>query len=450
MDIHIFNTLTRQKEAFKPLKAGEMSMYQCGPTVYDTPHIGNYRTFVMDDVVRRVFEYNAYRVTQVMNATDVDDKTIKRSKQEGVTLQALTRKYEQMFLEELESLNILLPHHFIRATDYIQAMIDLVSALLEKGAAYAAEDGIYLSISKVKDYGALAHLNIKDPSKERVANDEYDKEDPRDFAVWKFRSAEDGDVSWDAPFGAGRPGWHIECSAMAMSVLGTTLDIHTGGTDLIFPHHTNEIAQSEAATGKQFVRYWIHGGFMNVSDEKMAKSKGNFIKLGDMIEESVSPLAYRYWLLTSHYRSQVNFTYEAVRSAQNALIRLMKEIGRYPAGGAVISAYKERFNAYINDDLNTPQAIALVWELLKDAAQSDADKKATLLDFDAVFGLKLASVPPFEEEPVPPEVQALADAREEARKAKDWTQADALRKEIEERGFELNDTPDGVKIRGRF
>ena len=450
MDITLYNTLTRKKETFKPIQSGSVGMYQCGPTVYDTPHIGNYRTFLMDDVIRRVFEYNGYKVSQVMNATDVDDKTIKRSKAEGVTLKELTRKYEQMFLEELESLNILLPHHFVRATDYIQAMIDLVSKLLENGSAYKADDGIYLSISKIKDYGALAHLNIKDPSKERVANDEYDKEDPRDFALWKFKSLDDGDVSWDATFGTGRPGWHIECSAMAMSILGPTIDIHAGGSDLIFPHHTNEIAQSEAATGKTFVHYWMHGGFMNVNDEKMAKSKGNFTKLADLKDEAVSPIGFRYWLLTSHYRSQVNFTYEAVSAAQNALIRLMKDVGRYPDGGKVIPAYKEKFNGFINDDLNMPQAVALAWELLKDSKQTEADKKATLLDFDKVFGLKLDSVPKLEDEPVPVEVQALADAREEARKAKDWEQADALRKEIEERGFELNDTPDGVKIRGRF
>ncbi len=450
MDIHLYNTLSRQKELFKPITPGAMSMYQCGPTVYDTPHIGNYRTFVMDDIVRRVFEYNNYKVTQVMNSTDVDDKTIKRSKQEGVTLKDLTRRYEGLFLDELESLNILLPHHFIRATEYIQAMIDLVSKLLETGAAYVADDGIYLSIAKAKNYGALAHLSAKNLSKERVTNDEYDKEDPRDFAVWKFKSPEDGDVFWKAPFGEGRPGWHIECSAMAMSVLGATIDIHTGGTDLIFPHHTNEIAQSEAATGKPFAHYWLHGGFMNVNDEKMAKSKGNFTKLLDLVEHSVSPLTYRYWLLTSHYRSQVNFTLEALEAAQIALIRLMKEVGRYPEGGAAIPTYAEKFNAHINNDLDMPQAVALVWELIKDSKQTDADKKATLLDFDRVFGLKLALVPPLEEEPVPAEVLALADAREEARRAKDWTQADALRTEIEERGFELNDTPEGVKIRGKF
>ncbi len=446
MDIQLYNTLSRSKETFSPIQPGAMTMYQCGPTVYDTPHIGNYRTFVMDDIVRRVFEYNGYKVTQVMNSTDVDDKTIKRSQKEGVTLQALTRKYEELFLDGLESLNILLPHHFIRATDYIQSMIDLVSALLAKGAAYAAEDGVYLSISSVKNYGALAHLNIKDPSKERVANDEYDKENPRDFAVWKFRTPEDGDVFWNAPFGAGRPGWHIECSAMAMDILGPTIDIHTGGADLVFPHHTNEIAQSEAATGKQFVHYWIHGGFMNVSDEKMAKSKGNFIKLENLGDEGISPIGFRYWLLTGHYRSQVNFTQEAVKAAQHALIRLMKDLGRFPAGGSVIAAYREKFLAAVNDDFNMPQAVALMWELMKDTNISEADKKATIVDFDRVFGLKLADVPVYEEGPVPPEVTVLAEAREEARKAKEWDKADALRKEIEDRGYEVSDIPGGFKL----
>ncbi len=450
MDIHLFNTLTRTKEVFTPLKKGKVNMYSCGPTVYNTQHVGNYRTMIMNDTLRRVLAYNAYDVTAVMNSTDVDDKTIRRSREEGMSLKDLTQKYEKAFLEDLSVLNVLRPTHFIRATDHIQDMIELTETLIKKGVAYAAKDGVYLSISKVKNYGALAHIKAANDAQERIANDEYDKENPHDFALWKFTTPEDGDNSWKAPFGAGRPGWHIECSAMAMKLLGPTIDIHTGGSDLMFPHHTNEIAQSESATGKQFVRYWLHVGFMNMNDEKMSKSKGNIIKIADLLENSVSPLAYRYWLLTAHYRSQINFTYEAVRSAQNALIRLIKEVGAYPDGGTVAEAYKEKFTGFINDDLNTPQAVALAWELLKDSAVSEADKKATLLDFDKVFGLKLASVPPLEDEPVPPEVQALADAREEARKAKDWQKADALRKEIEDRGFELRDTSEGVKIQGRF
>lgn len=459
MNIQIFNTLSREKEIFKPLRAGEVSMYNCGPTVYDTPHIGNYRTFVMGDILRRVFEYNGYKVTQVMNVTDVDDKTMKRSRAEGIPLKELTIKYEKLFLYGLTSLNIQLPHHLTRATEYIGDMVKLTEALLEKGVAYKVEDGIYLRISSINNYGALAGFKRAlearadsqiiartQPEHSRVRNDEYDKENARDFALWKFKKPEDGDVSWPAPFGEGRPGWHIECSAMSMKLLGQTIDVHTGGQDLLFPHHTNEIAQSESATGKPFVKYWVHGAFMDVSNEKMAKSKGNFVKLEDLLEEKVSPLSFRYWLMTAHYRSPVNFTLDSVKAAQNALIKFMAAVAVYPDGGNIDQGYRERFLAFINDDMDMPKAIALAWELIKDPGVAPADKRATLLDFDRVFGLKLAEAPRFKEEPVPTEIQALADAREEARKAKDWKKADALRTEIEARGFEVDDTEKGPRI----
>lgn len=445
-EISIHNSLTRHKDKFVPLTDGVVLMYQCGPTVYDTPHIGNYRTFVMDDIVRRVFEYNGYKVNQVMNVTDVDDKTIRRSKEEGVSLSDLTVKYENLFLSGLDALNILRPSHLTRATDYIEDMIALVQTLLDKGVAYPAADGIYVNISKVKNYGELANLDLKSFSKERIVNDEYDKENPRDFAVWKFKADQDGEISWKASFGEGRPGWHIECSAMAMKLLGPTIDVHTGGTDLIFPHHTNEIAQSEMATEKPFARYWIHGGFMNVSEEKMAKSKGNFVKLETLGEHSISALAYRYWLMTAHYRSPVNFTYEVLKAAQVALIRLMASVAEYPDGGKVIEEYDLKFNSYINDDFDMPKAVALAWEILKDTKHEDADKRATLLKFDQVYGLKLAGVPRLSAEVIPAEIQALAEAREVARKEKEWEKADALREEIEARGFTLKDTAQGVKI----
>jgi len=459
MAIKLYNTLSRENEVFKPIKDGNVSIYNCGPTVYDTPHIGNYRTFVMNDILRRVFEYNDYKVTQVMNVTDVDDKTLKRSRAEKISLKELTTKYEKLFLFGLASLNIKLPHHLTRATEYIQSMIDLVGVLIEKGVAYKTEDGVYLKIAKVNNYGALAGLKRAQlarseskisgkiqPEHSRIRNDEYDKENAHDFAVWKFRSADDGDVFWPAPFGEGRPGWHIECSAMSMNILGPTIDIHTGGTDLMFPHHTNEIAQSESATGKQFVHYWIHGGFMNISDEKMAKSKGNFVKLETLVDESISPLAFRYWLMTAHYRSQVNFTFDSVRAGQTALIKFMASVSSYPDGGIINDDYKNKFLEYINDDMDMPRAMALSWELIKDAGINSADKRATLLDFDRVFGLQLAEAPRFKDEPIPTEITALADAREEARKAKDWTKADALRAEIESRGFEVEDTQGGFRL----
>jgi cysteinyl-tRNA synthetase len=447
MDITLFNTLSRSKEAFAPLKKGAVSMYTCGPTVYDTPHLGNYRTFVMNDLLRRMFEYNNYKVTHVMNVTDVDDKIISLSHGTMSELTALTTKYEKLFVFGMQSLNALPPTDLIRATEYIPAMIELVSELLANGSAYKTSDGIYLSIEKVPNYGALAHLDPKAFSKERIANDKYDKDNPRDFAVWKFTTATDGDIAWEAPFGIGRPGWHIECSAMAMKLLGPTMDIHTGGQDLMFPHHTNEIAQSEAATHAQFVRYWIHGAFMNTSDEKMSKSLGNIVKLETLADESIAPIAYRYWLMTAHYRSPVSFSLETIRAAQSALIRLMASVASFPNGGSVSAEYQKKFNAYVNDDLDMPKAIALAWDLLKDSAVMPADKRATLLDFDRVFGLGLDKAPQVaDDQPIPVEVQALTDAREEARKAKDWKKADALRAEIDARGYEVDDTPEGPRI----
>jgi len=463
MAIHLYNTLTGRKEEFKPLKEGAVGIYNCGPTVYDSVHVGNLRTFVMYDIVRRVFEYEGYFVTQVMNSTDVDDKTIRRSREEGKSLQEITRYYENLFLADLQSLNILPPHRFLRATEHIKEMIEMISILLEKGIAYPTRDGIYFSIGMFPEYGKIAHIRLDAEVRERIANDEYEKENPRDFALWKFSSEEDGDVVWDAPFGKGRPGWNIECSAMATRALGPTIDIHTGGVDLLFPHHTNEIAQSEAATGRPFVRYWLHGAFMNVNDEKMAKSKGNFIKLKDVEKAGISPLAFRYWLLTSHYRSQVNFTLEALKGAQNAFVRLLEAFLDYSSHEPIhddhhqhhahvseMVDYRAEFKKVITDDFNMPEAVALVWKLIKDPAVETSEKSSLLLDFDKVFGLGLATVLEMSKKEVhdiPPEVSALSDAREEARTAKEWDKADALRREIEARGYEVKDTEKGVVLR---
>lgn len=464
MPITIYNSLTGTKEEFKPLKKAKVGIYNCGPTVYDTAHIGNFRTFILDDIIRRVFEYEGYEVTQVMNTTDVDDKTIKRSQAEHKDLLELTRHYETLFLAEAHSLNIKTPHKFLRASEHIKEMIDMTETLLKKGIAYPAKDGIYFSISKFPEYGKLARLKLDGDVRERISNDEYDKENPRDFALWKFHTAEDGDVAWDAPFGKGRPGWSIECSAMAKSALGDTIDIHTGGIDLLFPHHTNEIAQSEAANGKHFSNYWIHGAFMNVDDEKMAKSKGNFMKLKDLEEVGISPIAYRYWLLTSHYRSQVNFSVDAVKGAQNAFVRLVEKFIDFSTAvhihddhhhhHAEVSSpidYKSEFRKAITDDFNMPEAIALVWKLIKDPAVENKEKSGLLLDFDKVLGLGLDAVLEMTkaelEEGLPPEITALVSAREQARASKDWTQADALRKEIEARGYTVKDTDGGPEVK---
>ena len=436
-------------------------MYSCGPTVYDTAHIGNFRTFITNDLVKRIFKYNGYEVDHVMNITDIDDKTIRRSIAEDTKLEKLTRHYENLFLADIHSLNIVTPTKVLRATDYIKEMVDIISTLISKGIAYKTKDGIYFSIALSKNYGELAKLKIASTDtttlQERISNDEYEKENPRDFALWKFHSNEDGEIKYDAPFGAGRPGWHIECSAMAIDALGSSIDIHTGGTDLIFPHHTNEIAQSEACTGKHFVNYWVHTAFMNVNDIKMSKSKNNFLKLNDLTDLGISPLAFRYWLLTSHHRSQVNFTVDAVKAAQTAYIRLVETFMRlgevtheHIHASANPRDYKKEFTERINDDFNLPEALALTWDMIRDHSMEAKEKIALLLDFDTVFGLGLKAVIEMKNDEVnniPAEINLLAEAREMARKEKEWDKADALRKEIESRGYTVKDTERGVEVR---
>lgn len=438
-----YNTLTRTKEEFKPIKRGVVSMYHCGPTVYDCIHIGNVRAFVLDDLIRRTFEHLGYQVRQVMNITDVDDKTIQRSRDDGIKLSELTKKYEDIFLNDLASLNIKKPMEIPRATESIGLMIRLIETLLEKGAAYKGDDGIYFSINKNEGYGNLAKLNLGKETRARIKSDEYDKENPQDFALWKFYTEEDGNVVWNAPFGRGRPGWHIECSAMSMNALGETFDIHSGGVDLIFPHHTNEIAQSEAATGKRFVNYWIHNNFILVDDKKMSKSLGNFYTMVDLKEKGITPLTYRYWLMTAHYRTLVNFTWDAVDGAQNAFEKLRAFIAEFPDGGTVDLAYKAEFESFIEDDLDTPKIIALIWKLMRDPEILPGNKKATILLFDGVLGLNLKEV---HKEEIPADIKTLAQKREVAREAKNWRLADEIRRNIEARGYELKDTESGFKI----
>ncbi len=477
MPINIYNTETGKKEEFKPIKKGRVGIYNCGPTVWDTAHIGNFRTFIMDDMVRRVFEYLKYDVNQVMNITDIDDKTINRSIKENKSLEELTKYYEDIFLNDLKDLNILKPKKLLSAREHIKGMIDMTSTLLEKGIAYKAKDGVYFSVEKFDGYGKIANIKLDSSVKERISNDNYDKDNARDFALWKFYTKEDGDVYYEAPFGKGRPGWHIECSVMAKESLGETIDIHTGGVDLLFPHHTNEIAQSEASSGKKFVNYWIHGAFINVSGDKMSKSKGNFLKLQDIRDVGISPLAFRYWLLTSHYRTPVNFTLETLKASQTAFLRLLEafiDINNTPSNKApehnhnysdekgdhennkekTEDDYRIEFEKAISDDFNMPEALALTWNLIKDNNIKNKDKLALILNFDKVFGFdleRLSKIKVKEEmiskENIPDEIQALADIREEARIDKDWQKADALRKEIEDRGYTIKDTDKGVEIK---
>ncbi len=432
MDIRLYNTLTGQKDTFKPIKAGQVGIYSCGPTVYNFAHIGNFRTFIFGDILRRAFEWNGFEVKHVMNITDVDDKTIKKSQEEKISLGLFTKKYEQFFWDDLKELNILTPHQTPRATESVGDMIELIQTLLDKGVAYEASDGIYFSISKYPNYGALSRLDIGSAGKERISNDEYNKDNPRDFALWKFYTADDGEVCFDAPFGKGRPGWHIECSAMSMKNLGENLDIHTGGSDLIFPHHENEIAQSEAVTGKKFVNYWLHGGFVTVDGKKMSKSLGNTFRLQDIKMRHFHPLAYRYFVLGAHYRTLLNFTWEALASAQASLQKLVWEFENLPEGKAEETTL-QKFRDFMNDDLDTPRALALLHE-----AFNQKLTRATIEKMDKVLGLDIKNLSEKTRE-IPAEIMGIKKERDEARVQKDFKKSDELRDQIENHGFVMED-----------
>ncbi|MFA6256954.1 MAG: cysteine--tRNA ligase [Candidatus Paceibacterota bacterium] len=446
--MQFYNTLTRTKEEFTPIDEKEVRVYSCGPTVYNFPHIGNYRAYIFADTLKRALLYAGYNVKHIMNLTDVDDKTIRDSQKEGKTLKEFTEFYTEEFYKDSKTLNILPPVKFTKATDYIDEMVKITEKLLNKGLAYKSDDGsVYFDIKKFKNYGKLSHLVVgkqKDNASGRIKTDEYDKENAQDFALWKSWDEKDGDVFWETSLGKGRPGWHIECSAMSMSNLGEEIDLHTGGVDNIFPHHENEIAQSEGATGKDFVKYWMHNEWVLVDQKKMAKSFKNFYTLRDITEKGINPLAYRFWLLMANYRTRVNFVWEALEGAETALKRLYGlYLGLGNEIGVVSNKYRDGFKKFIGDDLDTPRALTLLWDVFKDANLSDADKKATVLDFDKVLGLGFENL---KEEIIPENVQALAREREQSRKDKDFKKSDELRKEINTLGYEVKDTNDGQKI----
>jgi cysteinyl-tRNA synthetase len=448
--VHLYNTLSKEKEEFKAIGGKEVRMYSCGPTVYNYPHIGNYRAYVFADTLKRVLEYSDYKVNHIMNLTDVDDKTIHNSQKEKKTLKEFTEFYTEEFFKDIKSLNILPPTKFTKATDYVDEMVEIIKKLIANRLAYKSEDGsIYFDIRKFPNYGKLSGMVLekqKDNASGRIISDEYDKENAQDFALWKAWDEKDGEVFWDTEFGRGRPGWHIECSAMSMTNLGEELDIHTGGVDNIFPHHENEIAQSEGATHKQFVKYWMHNEWVLVDQKKMAKSANNFFTLRDITDRGISPIAYRFWLLMANYRTRVNFVWDALEGAETALKRLY---GLYLSLGSEVGqvheVYQQKFAEFVTDDLNTPQAVALLWDVIKDGNMSDADKKATILDFDKVLGLGFADLKEAEEISIPEEVLKLVEEREEARKNKDFTKSDELRKKINDLGHEVKDTSDGPR-----
>jgi len=447
--LKVFNTLTRKKEEFKPIHKGKVGFYSCGPSVYNYAHIGNLRTYIFNDILKRSLGFLGMKVNHVMNVTDVDDKTIKGSVTEGESLKDFTRKYEKIFFDDLNELNIIKPTHVLRATESIDDMVKLIKILLEKGIAYKTSDGIYFSIKKSKGYGKLAQLDKIKARKERVKADEYDKDNAQDFALWKFWSEEDGDVYWETEIGKGRPGWHIECSAMSMKILGERLDIHTGAIDLIFPHHTNEIAQSEAVTGKQFVKYWLHGAFLTMKEGKMSKSIGNILTLKNLKEEGYSPLHYRYLCLLTHYRSPLVFSYENLDAAKITFERLKRKIIELKKeehkGNDETEKYYKEFKEAIEDDLNVPQAVQIFNRALDDF-DFDVKKKIKLLEkFDEVLGLGITDMKE-EKLEVGAEVKDLVREREEARKKKDWKRSDVLRGLIKERGFLIEDKADGPKL----
>ncbi len=432
------------------MEDGRVRMYTCGPTVYNFAHIGNFRAYAFEDILRRVIEFNGWKVRQVMNLTDVDDKTIRGANAAGVKLADYTKTYKDAFFADLKTLNIEPAEVYPAATDHIPEMIDLVAKLVEKGVAYKSDDGsVYFNVRKFPGYGKLAHIDFDNQrTGARCLGDEYDKENVGDFALWKAWEESDGPVGWDSPWGRGRPGWHIECSAMSMKYLGETFDLHTGGIDNLFPHHENEIAQAEAATGKEFVRTWMHCAHLRVNGEKMSKSLGNFFTLRDLVEKGWTGREIRYVLINAHYRASLNFAFSALEDARKSLARVDACVEKATEGEAPEWAKKhlDDFTAAVNDDLNIPRAFAALFELVRETnAKGGAGVLGVFKRMDAVLGVIFFGNEKRKVE-VPADVQALLDERAAARKAKDWAESDRLRDAIAALGWAVKDSRDGQSV----
>ncbi len=460
--ILLYNTLTRKKENFSPIDKDEVRMYTCGPTVYDYVHIGNLRSYVFADILCRTLKYSGLKVKQVMNITDIghltsdadsgEDKMTKGLLREGKVLnlknmRELAEFYTEKFKDNLKKLNIKIPDKMPFASDYIKEDIDLIKKLEEKGYTYKTNDGIYFDISKMSDYGILwGGKRIWQENHARVIENS-EKKNPEDFALWKFstKGGQESEIGFESPWSKGFPGWHIECSAMSMKFLGEQFDIHTGGIDLITTHHTNEIAQSECATGKKpFVKFWMYSEFVDTGGVKMSKSENNFLKLENLTNKNINSVTYRFWLLMANYRTKMNFNWEALEGAENALKRLYNlylSLGKDV--GNVHQEYQNKFREYMEDDLDTPRALSLLWDVIKDENMSDADKKVTILDFDKILGLGFADL---KEEKIPEEIQKLIKEREQARLDKNFKKSDELRKKINSLGYDIKDTSEGQKI----
>lgn len=458
--IRFFNTLSGTIEEFIPIKEGEVRLYTCGPTVYDYPHIGNYRAYIFEDLLKRFLLFYGFKVIHVMNITDVDDKTIRGANSLGISLNEYTKKYIEAFFEDIKTLRLLPADYYPRATEHIPDMVRMIKGLLEKGYAYIKDGSVYFSIAKFPAYGRLAKINVDElKAGARVEADEYEKESVHDFALWK--KAKEGEPFWETELGAGRPGWHIECSAMSTRYLGPTFDIHCGGIDNIFPHHENEIAQSEAYYGQKFVNYWLHCHHLIVDGEKMSKSKGNFYTLRDLLTRNLDPIDIRYFLLSTHYRKMLNFTFEGLEQSKASRQRILDfvyelEHRKFSPGSdqevePLVQKAVADFKNSLADDLNISAALAALFELIreinlrlaKDSLKQDDARKV----LEAVYQMDrvLAILPEKEEETLPPEILRKIELRQKARKEKNFALADAIRQELRQLGIILEDTKEGVR-----
>ena len=478
--LRFFNTLTRRVETFEPLEPGKVRMYICGPTVWNFAHIGNFRTFIFGDILRRYLKYKGYEVTHVFNLTDIDDRIINEAAKKGVTIDEFTAPYIQYFWEDFDALGMERPEVTPRATEHIPEMIDIIQKLIDNGKAYESDGSIYYRISAFPEYGKLSKINFSGNitgGSERIDTDKYDKEDARDFALWKLVGPDD-EPGWDASFGRGRPGWHIECSAMSMKYLGETFDLHAGGQDLQFPHHENEIAQSEGATGKLFSKYWIHSEFLKIDNAEMHKSTGNFFTLRDLLNQGYSALAIRYLLLSVPTRKQLNFTFEGLQAAESTVERLrefrrrVKEGGK-PSGsegavekqgtmkqgtlptGRVSASAVAAFETAMDDDFNTAAALAAIHDLVREVNSLIAaemlleGERGAVLDAIAKFDSVLGIFGPEETEMLDADIEALIAERQETRRNRNFARSDEIRDVLAEKGIILEDTPQGVRWKRR-
>lgn len=456
MDIYFYNTLTKQKDLFKPIEEGKVKIYSCGPTVYKDATIGNMRTNLFQDTLRRVLEYNGYEVKQVMNITDVghlvsdgdegEDKMLKSAREEHKTPMEIAEYYTKLFFKDLKRLNVEIPEVICKATDHIEEMLEMVQKIMENGYAYETSTAIYFDVSKLDEYGILSGINLREQKAGARVEVDPEKRNPYDFALW-IKAPENHLMKWDSPWGPSYPGWHIECSAMSQKYLGEVFDIHTGGIDLIPTHHENEIAQSKGACGKIPAHYWMHGEYLLINGGKMSKSLGNVYLLDDIIKRGYDPLVYRLFNFSCHYKGKLNFTWEGIEAASTALTRLRDGYQKHLTGmadvdGTIISEIENKFHQAINDDLNMPLAMSAVWEAVK--YQDKSPKIAKLLEkFDTVLGLKITEK---REEEIPQEILELVEQRKVARNEKNWTESDRLRDLIAQKGYSVKDTKDGAEV----